>query len=90
MLATMTVRGDTTREQVIPSTAVVREDDSEHVFVQTAPDTFALRPVKLDGEFENKRVVLEGIRPGEKIVLDGAFHLNNERRRQMLRGNGGE
>jgi cobalt-zinc-cadmium efflux system membrane fusion protein len=89
MLATMTLKGDTVRQKVIPSTAVVREDDNEHVFVQTAPDTFVLRPVKLDGEFESKRVVLEGIQPGDRIVLDGAFHLNNERRRQMLRGNEG-
>ncbi len=89
MLATMTVRGDTSRQQVIPSTAVVREDDNEHVFIQLSPDTFVLRHVKLGAEFEGKRVVLEGLKPGDKIVLDGAFHLNNERRRQMLRGSEG-
>jgi cobalt-zinc-cadmium efflux system membrane fusion protein len=85
----MTVRGDTARRQVIPATAVVREDDKEHIFVQLGPDTFLLRQVQLGGEFEGKRVVLEGLKPGEKIVLDGAFHLNNERRRQMLRGSEG-
>ncbi len=89
MLATMTVRGDSARQQVIPSTAVVREDDNEHVFIQLSPDTFVLRQVKLGSEFEGKRVVLEGLKPGEKIVLDGAFHLNNERRRQLLRGSEG-
>jgi cobalt-zinc-cadmium efflux system membrane fusion protein len=89
MLATMVLKNQTERQQVIPSTAVVREDDKEHVFVQMDADTFVLRPVTLGGEFGGSRVLVEGVRPGEKIVVDGAFHLNNERRRQLLRGNEG-
>jgi cobalt-zinc-cadmium efflux system membrane fusion protein len=89
MLATMVLKNQTERQQVIPATAVVREEDQEHVFVQMDADTFVLRPVKLGGEFGGSRVLVEGVRPGEKIVVDGAFHLNNERRRQLLRGNEG-
>jgi hypothetical protein len=33
--------------------------------------------------------LLDGVRPGEKIVIAGAFHLNNERRRRALRGGEG-
>jgi cobalt-zinc-cadmium efflux system membrane fusion protein len=29
---------------------------------------------------------MTGVEPGERIVLDGAFHLNNERKRLALQG----
>jgi hypothetical protein len=32
--------------------------------------------------------VARGFILGEKIVVDGAFHLNNERRRRAVRGGG--
>jgi cobalt-zinc-cadmium efflux system membrane fusion protein len=86
MLAAMTLHDETSRRQLIPATAVVREDNNEHVFIQLSRDTFVLRQVKLGGDFAGGRVLLEGLAPGEKIVIDGAFHLNNERRRQLLRG----
>ena len=90
MLATMTLKDQTERQQVVPNSAVVREDNTEHVFVQIKDDTFLLRPVMLGLEQAGSRVLIEGVRPGERIVLDGAFHLNNERRRQALRGSDGE
>ena len=55
-------------------------------FVQTAGDTFELREVELGGEYGDIRVLLSGLRPDEKIVLDGAFHLNNERKRLATQG----
>lgn len=90
MLATMVLKDRTQRQQVIPVTAVVREEDAEHVFVQLAADTFVLRPVTLGGEFGINRVLVDGVRPGDKIVVDGAFHLNNERRRLLLRASEGK
>jgi len=90
MLATMTLRDQTERQQLVPTTAVVREDDQEHVFVQLDDDTFVLRKVKLGEEFGHNRVLVEGVQAGERIVLDGAFHLNNERRRLLLRGSDGD
>jgi cobalt-zinc-cadmium efflux system membrane fusion protein len=89
MLATMTLKDQTERQQLVPMSAVVRDDDSENLFVQLDSDTFVLRKVKLGNEFASGRVLLDGVRAGEKIVLDGAFHLNNERRRQLLRGSEG-
>ncbi|MEQ1946750.1 MAG: efflux RND transporter periplasmic adaptor subunit [Bryobacteraceae bacterium] len=86
MLATMTIADRAQRKQVIPSAAVIRESDKEHVFVQSAPDVFTLRPVTLGDEFGGRRVLIDGIRPGEKIVIDGAFHLNNERIRLSVQG----
>jgi cobalt-zinc-cadmium efflux system membrane fusion protein len=89
MLATMTLKDETARQRLVPASAVVREDDKEHIFVQLSADTFVLREVKLGGDFDGRRVLVEGIQPDEKIVLDGAFHLNNERRRQLLRATEG-
>jgi membrane fusion protein, heavy metal efflux system len=86
MLATITLEDRARRRQVIPSTAVVREGNQEQVFVQTGPDSFVLRPVNLAGEFGQYRVLIDGIQPGEKIVVDGAFHLNNQRKQQALQG----
>ncbi len=84
MLATMEIGNHKVRQTVIPLAAIVREADQEHVFVQVASDTFALRPVKIGGEFGSSKALLEGVRAGEKIVIDGAFHLNNERRRRAI------
>ena len=89
MLATMVLRDQMEKKVVVPSTAVVREDDQEHLFIQVDEDTFVLRKVTLGEEHNGKRVLLDGVRPDEHIVVDGAFHLNNERRRQALRGSEG-
>ena len=90
MLATMTLKDQTTRQQLVPLGAVVREQDLDHLFVQLNGDTFLLRPVTLGQQFGASRALTDGIKPGEKVVLQGAFHLNNERRRQLLRGSAGE
>lgn len=86
MLATVTLRDQPAQQHVVPGTAIIREGNDEFVFIQTDEDTFLLRPVKLGAELGARRVLLDGVRAGERIVLDGAFHLNNERRRQLLRG----
>jgi len=86
MLATVTLKDQPERRRVVPSTAVVRDGNVEGVFIQVDDDTFTLRPVSLGSEFDGRRVLIDGIRPGEHIVMDGAFHLNNERRRRLVRG----
>jgi membrane fusion protein, heavy metal efflux system len=90
MLATMVLKNQTERRQVVPLSAVVREENAEYLFVQVDEDTFVLRPVVLGPEYGASRVLLEGLREGDKIVVDGAFHLNNERRRRSVRGNDGD
>src|SRR5262249_50807736 len=87
MLAKMIVSGHRENRRVIPSSAVVREGNQEHVFVQTGEDRFLLRPVTLGAEQSGMRVLIDGIRPGEQIVIDGAFHLNAERKRAAVEGN---
>lgn len=88
MLASMTFRHHVEQRQVLPTAAVVRDGDSEFVFLERAADTYELKQVALGREAGGQRVVLDGIRAGDRVVLEGAFHLNNERRRRALRGSG--
>ncbi len=88
MLATVLIQGSPQQRRVIPASAIIREDNREYAFVQTAGDTFALRQLSLGDEFENGRVLLSGVRPDEKVVVEGAFHLNNERRQRALQNGG--
>jgi cobalt-zinc-cadmium efflux system membrane fusion protein len=86
MLATMLVTATPESRPVVPNAAIVRENNKDHVFVETAPSKFRIRPVTLGEEMGGKRVVLSGVKPGERIATEGAFHLNNERNRQALEG----
>jgi membrane fusion protein, heavy metal efflux system len=86
MLATMMIQDPTQQRLVIPSAAVVREGDSDFVFVERAKNQFFLTPVKLGEEQAGRRVLEEGLAPGVKIAVEGSFHLNNERRRRTQRG----
>lgn len=85
-LATMVFTGHSKRQLTIPQTAVVREDNKDHVFVQTAPDTYTLREVELGEESGDRRVIQSGLTSSERIVLDGAFHLNNQRMQDAIKG----
>ena len=86
MLASMTFLGQTVKKMTIPSTAVVREENKDSIFVQVAPNKFVLREVALGTETGEYRVLESGVSPGERIVLDGAFHLNNQRKQNAIKG----
>ena len=89
MLSTMEIRNQKIRQILVPTVAVVRESDQDYVFIQLSADSFALRPVKLGPEHGSQVAILEGVRPDQKVVFDGAFHLNNERRRRAVSGPSG-
>lgn len=82
MLATMLIESAPVDRLVVPVSAVVRENDSDHVFVALADNQFRLTRVKLGAESNGHRVVLDGIKAGDRIVVEGGFHLNNERNRK--------
>jgi cobalt-zinc-cadmium efflux system membrane fusion protein len=86
MLASMTFENRPEKGLTIPTTAVVREDNKDQVFVQTAEREFQLREVELGAEVRNRRVVLRGLSNSDRIVLDGAFHLNNKRKQDQIKG----
>jgi cobalt-zinc-cadmium efflux system membrane fusion protein len=84
MLATMFIKGRPERRLAVPVPAVVRDENRDYVFVQAGPNQFALRLVNLGAEYEGRRHVISGLSRGDRIVVDGAFHLNNERKRNAL------
>lgn len=84
MLATMRIRGDSVRTLVVPVDAVVRENDKDHVFVKIGDNVFRLTPVELGAAVGAARPLLGGVPEGAEIVVEGAFHMNNERKRAEL------
>lgn len=84
MLATMRVSGASQKVLAIPSQALVRENDRDHVFVRTGNQRFLLTPVELGPAQDNVRPVFKGLKEGDEVVTDGAFHMNNERKRAEL------
>lgn len=86
MLASMLIQGAPQRRLLVPASAVVREDNKDHVFVQLDSTRFQLRPIVLGQESNGYIPVQAGLKGGERIVTEGAFHLNNERKRKELEG----
>ncbi|WP_371413241.1 efflux RND transporter periplasmic adaptor subunit [Dechloromonas sp. HYN0024] len=86
MLASMLIEAKPVERLVVPAGAVVRENDEDHVFVAGENGIFRLVKVKLGPDQGGVRVVLSGLKAGEKLVVDGAFHLNNERNRKEMEG----
>ncbi|MFM8330391.1 MAG: efflux RND transporter periplasmic adaptor subunit, partial [Candidatus Methylumidiphilus sp.] len=84
MLATLMIRKQGAQQLVLPDQAVVRDDNRDHVFVQTGPAQFELRPVRLGQEEGGMRQVLGGLQAGDRVVSEGGFHLNTERLRKEL------
>jgi membrane fusion protein (multidrug efflux system) len=68
------VRGaiDTARDAVLmPQQAVMEEQSSKTVYVVDAGNKVALRTVVLGERYENLVIVKEGVRPGERVIIDG-------------------
>lgn len=84
MLATMLIQAAPVERVVVPAQAVVRDGDADNVFVEVAKGQFRLTPVRLGPDMEGKRAVLSGLKPEQPILVEGAFHLNNERKRKEL------
>ncbi len=84
MLASMKVRGETQQALALPSQALVRENDRDFVFVRIDDKRYRLTPVELGPAQDNMRPVLKGLSAGAQVVTEGAFHMNNERKRAEL------
>ena len=84
MQATLRISGQPLQQLAVPQDAVVRENDRDHVFVQVALGQFRLTAVELGSASRGLRPVLKGPVQGTQVVVEGAFHLNNERKRAEL------
>lgn len=84
MLATVLIEARPMSRLVVPATAVVRENNKDYVFVEVGAQQYTLTEVALAAAIGDMRPVLGGVAEGTKVVTDGAFHLNNERKRKEL------
>jgi membrane fusion protein, heavy metal efflux system len=87
MLTTMRIEARRAQRQLIPQGAVVREKDEDQIFVVDGQGVATLLPIRLAPQRGDQRALLERLPADTRIVLDGAFHLNNERQRRLVDGN---
>jgi cobalt-zinc-cadmium efflux system membrane fusion protein len=85
-LASMGLTGHPQHRLTVPATAVVREENKDFLFFQLAPNKFIMREVSLGAEVDDHRIVLGGANEHDRIVTDGAFHLNNQRKQSAIKG----
>lgn len=84
MLVSMLVQSKPSSKLSVPVQAIVREEDKDHVFVEIAPNKYRLREVTVGDDYRGMVAIVNGIDAGEVVVGEGAFHLNNERKRKEL------
>lgn len=86
MLATMLIDSEPVDRLVVPASAIIREDNQDYVFVRDEGERYKMVAVKAGPEGKGMRPILSGLKDGEEIAIEGAFHLNSERKRQLSGG----
>jgi membrane fusion protein, heavy metal efflux system len=77
MFTTVTLHGPALTRVVLPSSALLMNNDRTTVFVATAPWTFERRTVEpLLGE-SPQVAIASGVQPGEQVVVKGGILLND-------------
>jgi cobalt-zinc-cadmium efflux system membrane fusion protein len=77
MFTTVTLRGPPVQRVVVPSSALLMNNDRTTVFVATAPWTFERRTVQPLLEDSSQVALLSGVQPGEQVVVRGGILLND-------------
>lgn len=63
---------------LIPSKAVLSDAEHSRVVVAEPDNVFRMRVVQVGSDVDGKVRVLDGLKPGERIVTEGALFLKNE------------
>ncbi len=63
---------------LLPSDAVQQVNGQDAVFVRAAPNRFQVRPVRTGETKDGRTPILEGVSPGEQIVVEGSFVLKSQ------------
>jgi membrane fusion protein, heavy metal efflux system len=77
MFATVTLHGPALRRVVLPSSALLMNNDRTTVFVATAPWTFERRTVEPLLNEGTSVTLTSGVKPGEPVVIKGGILLND-------------
>ena len=79
MLATAEIPAGPPRDTVrVPSDAVQQVDGQDVVFVRTAPDRFAVRPVQIAETRDGETPIVQGLKSGEHVAVKGSFVLKSQ------------
>lgn len=62
----------------VPRSALLMAGEHSVVYVETEPGRFELRNVELGPILRDEAVVLEGLRPGEKVATSGNFLIDSQ------------
>lgn len=76
MFARVTVRTQSQGIALVPVSALVTEPGGYGVFVETTPGHYERRHVVLGAELEGHAQIREGLRVGERVVVEGALLLD--------------
>ena len=77
MFATVTLTGPASSQVVLPSSALLMNNDRSSVFVATAPWTFERRDVDTSIEEGPTVAIRSGVTAGEQVVVKGGILLND-------------
>lgn len=77
MFATVTLLGAKQSRVVLPTSALLMNNDRTSVFVATAPWTFERRTVELQLEEGSTVAIRSGVNAGEQVVMKGGVLLND-------------
>jgi cobalt-zinc-cadmium efflux system membrane fusion protein len=77
MFATVTLLGASAAQVIVPTSALLMNNDRTSVFVATAPWTFKRRVVEMRLGEGSTAVILAGLSAGEQVVVKGGILLND-------------
>jgi cobalt-zinc-cadmium efflux system membrane fusion protein len=77
MFASVILVGGRQTRIVLPTSALLMNNDRTTVFVATAPWTFERRVVQPDLEEGTRVAIQSGLKPGEQVVVKGGILLND-------------
>jgi cobalt-zinc-cadmium efflux system membrane fusion protein len=72
------ITGEASQSAAVPEEAVVREGDEAHVWVVRQDDALSLRPIRTGRSGDGMVEVLEGLKPGERVVTRGSLFMDRE------------
>ncbi|MBL4888863.1 MAG: efflux RND transporter periplasmic adaptor subunit [Candidatus Lindowbacteria bacterium] len=89
MYGNILLKGQAIQELTVPLDAVSVTGTRNIVFVETTPGSFSPREIKIGAQIGDVYVVLEGLKPGEKVVAQANYFLDSEASIRAIVGNGG-
>lgn len=79
MFATVRVYGDAESDRLtLPEAAVQRDRERQFVFIQRDAQHFEVRDVETGASNGQRVTILNGVQPGEPVVIKGAYVLKSE------------